>query len=224
MIDSGGPRSKKHHHQPDPLSRFFFLARLDSVTTFNRWHPTFISHNSDISPTYNGNGFSLLSSFCFSLYLRLFLQIFRFSFRLSFGVYGFGIDLPAFHDAQQSLYTAWFSRLLNGQLILTFHSSKKRRLPFPPQAKMASKASDAQPFAAVLAAVATMQGNVSRNDKAQAHEYLEKFQKSVWPSHTLTGSCSCLVPIEFSDADLVRLFRLKHGQLHMPCCKPPTSR
>jgi transportin-3 len=44
---------------------------------------------------------------------------------------------------------------------------------------MASKGSDGQPFAPVLAAVATMQANVSRSDKAHAHEYLEKFQKSV---------------------------------------------
>ncbi|PCH02428.1 Armadillo-like helical [Penicillium occitanis (nom. inval.)] len=44
---------------------------------------------------------------------------------------------------------------------------------------MTSKPNDGQPFAAVLAAVATMQGNVSRSEKAQAHEYLEKFQKSV---------------------------------------------
>jgi transportin-3 len=47
---------------------------------------------------------------------------------------------------------------------------------------MTSKPNDGQPFAAVLAAVATMQGNVSRSEKAQAHEYLEKFQKSVRPS------------------------------------------
>jgi len=34
-------------------------------------------------------------------------------------------------------------------------------------------------FAPVLAAVATMQGNVSRSEKTHAHEFLEKFQKSV---------------------------------------------
>lgn len=44
--------------------------------------------------------------------------------------------------------------------------------------KMASKDSG-QPFAPVLAAVATMQGNVSKSEKTQAHEFLEKFQKSV---------------------------------------------
>ncbi|RAH71705.1 nuclear import receptor MTR10 [Aspergillus aculeatinus CBS 121060] len=36
-----------------------------------------------------------------------------------------------------------------------------------------------QAFGPVLAAVATMQGNVSRAEKTHAHEFLEKFQKSV---------------------------------------------
>lgn len=45
---------------------------------------------------------------------------------------------------------------------------------------MASK-EGGQAFAPVLAAVATMQGNVSRSEKTQAHEFLEKFQKSVCP-------------------------------------------
>lgn len=45
---------------------------------------------------------------------------------------------------------------------------------------MASKEGTAgQAFAPVLAAVSTMQGNVSRTEKTQAHEFLEKFQKSV---------------------------------------------
>ncbi|KAK2787716.1 Nuclear import receptor [Emmonsiellopsis sp. PD_33] len=45
---------------------------------------------------------------------------------------------------------------------------------------MAAKASAVgQAFAPVLAAVATMQGNVSRSEKTHAHEFLEKFQKSV---------------------------------------------
>lgn len=43
---------------------------------------------------------------------------------------------------------------------------------------MASKEAG-QAFAPVLAAVATMQGNASRTEKTQAHEFLEKFQKSV---------------------------------------------
>jgi transportin-3 len=34
-------------------------------------------------------------------------------------------------------------------------------------------------FAPVLAALSTMQSNSPRPQKAQAHEYLEKFQKSV---------------------------------------------
>ena len=36
-----------------------------------------------------------------------------------------------------------------------------------------------QDYAPVLAALATMQSNVDRSQKSQAHEYLEKFQKSV---------------------------------------------
>lgn len=45
---------------------------------------------------------------------------------------------------------------------------------------MASKEGTAgQAFGPVLAAVATMQGNVSRSEKTHAHEFLEKFQKSV---------------------------------------------
>jgi transportin-3 len=45
---------------------------------------------------------------------------------------------------------------------------------------MADKqAAAGQAFAPVLTAVATMQGNVSRSEKTQAHEFLEKFQKSV---------------------------------------------
>lgn len=44
---------------------------------------------------------------------------------------------------------------------------------------MTSKEGAGQAFAPVLAAVATMQGNVPRSEKTQAHEFLEKFQKSV---------------------------------------------
>ncbi|KAJ5927896.1 hypothetical protein N7466_006852 [Penicillium verhagenii] len=61
---------------------------------------------------------------------------------------------------------------------------------------MASK-DGGQAFAPVLAAVATMQGNVSRAEKTQAHEFLEKFQKSVeaWETtHSLLQSHD--VPIE----------------------------
>ena len=45
---------------------------------------------------------------------------------------------------------------------------------------MASKEGDmGQAFSPVLVAVTTMQGNVPRSEKMQAHEFLEKFQKSV---------------------------------------------
>ncbi|GLB09521.1 nuclear import receptor [Aspergillus tubingensis] len=45
---------------------------------------------------------------------------------------------------------------------------------------MASKEGTAgQSFGAVLAAVTTMSGNVSRSEKEHAHEFLEKFQKSI---------------------------------------------
>ncbi|KAJ5756966.1 uncharacterized protein N7511_007148 [Penicillium nucicola] len=61
---------------------------------------------------------------------------------------------------------------------------------------MASKEAG-QAFAPVLAAVATMQGNVSRAEKTQAHEFLEKFQKSIeaWTTtHALLQSPD--VPVE----------------------------
>lgn len=57
---------------------------------------------------------------------------------------------------------------------------------------MASKEAG-QTFAPVLAAVATMQGNASRTEKTQAHEFLEKFQKSVRLFHLeLTGIVSLI--------------------------------
>ena len=34
-------------------------------------------------------------------------------------------------------------------------------------------------FAPILAALSTMQSNAERSEKSEAHEYLEKFQKSV---------------------------------------------
>lgn len=40
-------------------------------------------------------------------------------------------------------------------------------------------ASRAEDFAPVLAALSTMQSNAERSQKSQAHEYLERFQKSV---------------------------------------------
>ncbi|EGC41529.1 karyopherin [Histoplasma capsulatum var. duboisii H88] len=63
---------------------------------------------------------------------------------------------------------------------------------------MASKENGAgQAFAPVLAAVATMQGNVTRSEKTHAHEFLEKFQKSVeaWTTtHALLQSSE--IPVE----------------------------
>ncbi|KAL4865552.1 hypothetical protein BDV12DRAFT_174529 [Aspergillus spectabilis] len=63
---------------------------------------------------------------------------------------------------------------------------------------MASKGDGAgQAFGPVLAAVATMQGNVPRSEKAHAHEFLEKFQKSVeaWTiTHEMLQSAD--VPVE----------------------------
>lgn len=44
---------------------------------------------------------------------------------------------------------------------------------------MATKAANAGGFAPILAALATMQSNVQGKEKAAAHEFLEKFQKSV---------------------------------------------
>ncbi|KAJ5787028.1 hypothetical protein N7457_002018 [Penicillium paradoxum] len=61
---------------------------------------------------------------------------------------------------------------------------------------MASKEAG-QAFAPVLAAVATMQGNVPRSEKTQAHEFLEKFQKSIeaWTTtHAILQSPD--VPVE----------------------------
>ncbi len=46
---------------------------------------------------------------------------------------------------------------------------------------MAAKSAQAG-FAPVLVALATMQSNDSRQEKWQAHEFLERFQKSVSPN------------------------------------------
>lgn len=52
--------------------------------------------------------------------------------------------------------------------------------PLTRSTTMATKDEGAgQAFGPVLAAVATMQGNASRTEKTHAHEFLEKFQKSV---------------------------------------------
>lgn len=47
---------------------------------------------------------------------------------------------------------------------------------------MASKTGAQESYGPVLAALATMQSNVSTKDKTAAHEYLERFQKSVYKS------------------------------------------
>ena len=44
---------------------------------------------------------------------------------------------------------------------------------------MTTKAGGPEGLAPVLAALATMQGNASRTEKGQAHQFLEQFQKSV---------------------------------------------
>ena len=67
-------------------------------------------------------------------------------------------------------------------------------LPVAIPSDMASKDSG-QAFAPVLAAVSTLQGgNVPRSEKSEAHQFLEKFQKSVcqlpysrFPAQEVTG-------------------------------------
>ena len=44
---------------------------------------------------------------------------------------------------------------------------------------MATTNGNQQAYAPIMAALATMQSNVDRAQKGQAHEYLEQFQKSV---------------------------------------------
>lgn len=44
---------------------------------------------------------------------------------------------------------------------------------------MAAKTAEAGGYAPILAALSTMQSNVQGKEKAAAHEFLEKFQKSV---------------------------------------------
>ena len=56
---------------------------------------------------------------------------------------------------------------------------------------------DTQAFAPVLAALATMESNLDRTQKGQAHEYLEQYQKSV-----RFFSPSPINPIYTHDADL----------------------
>lgn len=71
---------------------------------------------------------------------------------------------------------------------------------------MASK-EGGQAFAPVLAAVATMQGNVPRSEKTQAHEFLEKFQKSV----CMRGNLSL-----HSNASQIEAWTTTHALLQSP--------
>lgn len=63
---------------------------------------------------------------------------------------------------------------------------------------MASKAADSSGFGQIITALATMQSNVGGKQKADAHEYLEKFQKSVCVVNTV---------LELTDM----MYRQKHG-------------
>lgn len=54
-----------------------------------------------------------------------------------------------------------------------------RTPPPTPIAKMAANDAGQGAVAAILAALNTMQSNVASKDKVEAHEFLEKFQKSV---------------------------------------------
>ena len=62
-------------------------------------------------------------------------------------------------------------------------------------------------YAPVLVALSTMQSNVDRAQKTQAHEFLEKFQKSVCPA-TVAVIDWALLTLLFSSQ--------KHGRLHTP--------
>ena len=67
----------------------------------------------------------------------------------------------------------WLLRLTPHQLGVPSQSPKVDR------AMSSEQAGGEQAYGPVLAAVATMQGNVPRSEKMQAHGFLEKFQKSV---------------------------------------------
>ena len=77
-------------------------------------------------------------------------------------------------------------------------------------------------FAPVLAALSTMQSNVERSQKSQAHEYLEKFQKSVCRTKT-----SFDPHVDHTDIDVARslvldtldpLHHRRHGRSEAVCC------
>lgn len=88
---------------------------------------------------------------------------------------------------------------------------------------MASKEGAAgQAFGPVLAAVATMQGNVSRSEKTQAHEFLEKFQKSVCLTAPLPQSASqILTDARGIRTDILDTVRSKLGRSPTNSYNPP---
>lgn len=83
-------------------------------------------------------------------------------------------------------------------------------------------ASGAEGFAPVLAALSTMQSNAERSQKSQAHEYLEKFQKSVRRTKP-----SSLHSVNHTDVNVARslvndtfniIYHGRHGRSKAVCC------
>ena len=77
-------------------------------------------------------------------------------------------------------------------------------------------------FAPVLAALSTMQSNAERSQKSQAHEYLEKFQKSVRRTNN-----SAIHSANHTDTDVARslvndalnsVYYRRHGRSEALCC------
>ena len=77
-------------------------------------------------------------------------------------------------------------------------------------------------FAPVLAALSTMQSNAERSQKSQAHEYLEKFQKSVRRTNN-----SATHSVNHTDIDVARSLvndalnsvnYRRHGRIKVVCC------
>jgi hypothetical protein len=75
---------------------------------------------------------------------------------------------------------------------------------------MASKVASQDGFGPVLAALATMQSNSSRQEKSQAHEFLEQFQKSV-----------CEPDRRVTQSRLTTYTSQKHGISRTPFSKVP---
>jgi hypothetical protein len=84
----------------------------------------------------------------------------------------------------------------------------------PPQRTMATQPTATDGFAPILKALATMQSNVAGKEKAEAHTFLEKFQKSVCriPSHSKSPYQTLTSPSP------------KHGMPLTPYCKMPKPR